>query len=92
MYTADDLQNLSEADKKKQRQAIQVQIIMLESDGRKFLNEKNVLDAEIRNIRMDTERLRIGMEERKKRLEKVSYQIKENEAERIKLKKKLNLL
>ena len=91
MY-GDDPKNLSEEDKKKQRRTIQVQIIMLESDGRKFLNEKNILEAEMRNLKMDGDRIRVNLEEKKRQLEKVSSRILENEGERGKLKKKLNLL
>ena len=92
MYTNDDLKNLSEEDKKRQRNSIQLQMVMLESDNRKLINEHNLLDAEMRNLRMNEERLRINLDEKRKRYDMVKNQIAQNEEELKRMKKKLNVL
>ena len=86
------MQNLSEEDKKKKRNSIQMQMVILDSDGRKLINEKNLLDAELRNLRMDQDRLRIAMEEKQKKYNEMDFKISQNEDELRRLKKKLNLL
>jgi chromosome segregation ATPase len=92
MYTKDDLENLSPEDKKRKRNSLQMEIIMLESEVGKLTAERNNLDAELRKLRMDEERLRITMDEKKKRLEKVSQDIIGKEAEIKTMRKKLNLV
>ncbi len=92
MYTNDDLKNLSEEDKKRQRNSIQLQMVMLESDNRKLISEHNLLDAEMRNLRMNEERLRINLDEKRKRYDMVKNQIAQNEEELKRMKKKLNVL
>ena len=90
MYQNND--NLSEEDKKRKRNQLQMEMIMLESDSRKKIAEKGMLEAEIRKLRYDEERLRINTEEKKKRLEIVSREIADSEAEVKKIKKQINLL
>lgn len=92
MYTNDDLKKLSDEEKKKQRHAIQMQMVILDSDSRKLLAEKSELEAGIRKIRMDQERLRIELEEKEKRFKSVSDKIVQSEAEIKRLKGKLNVL
>lgn len=85
-------QNSSDDDKKRQQHTIEMQMVILESDNRKFINEKNMLDAEIRKLSMDIERLRVQLDEKRKSYEKVSYQATQNEEELKRLKKKLGTL
>jgi len=92
MYTDDDLKNLSEEDKKRQQRNFQMQIIVLDSDTRKIQNKKNVLEAEIRKLKVDQERNRIESDEKKKEYEKISQQIIQNEEDMKRLKKKLTLV
>lgn len=92
MYTSDDLKNLGDEEKKKKRNSLQMEIIMLESEARKLTAEKNQLDAEIRKLRMDEERIRITLDEKKKRFDLVNRNILEKEAEVKSTRKKLNLL
>lgn len=92
MYTNDDLANLSDDDKKRQRNSIEMQRVMLESDNRKFLEEKNILEAEERKIRKDIERLRVNLEEKRKELGETERKIAESDEELKKLKAKLNAL
>lgn len=92
MYTNEDLQDLSEEDKKKQKHALDMQLVILESDQRKSLAEKGILEMEIRRLKMDEERLRMGLEEKKERLEKITYEVSRNEEEIKRLKKRLNFV
>lgn len=92
MYTNDDLKNLNDDEKKKKRSSLQMEIVMLESEIRKLAAEKDVLDADLRKIRMDEERLRITSDEKKKRFDLVTRETSEKEMEIKSMKKKLNLL
>jgi hypothetical protein len=92
MYTNDELKNLSDDDKKRKRNSLQMEIIMLESEASKLGDEKDLLDVELRKIRMDEERLRITSDEKRKRFNKVSQDILEKEAEIKSMKKKMNFL
>jgi hypothetical protein len=92
MYTNDDLKNLNDEEKKKKRGSLQMEIIMLESEIGKLATEKDVLDADLRKIRMDEEKLRITSDEKKKRLDLVTRETSEKEMEIKSMKKKLNLL
>jgi chromosome segregation ATPase len=92
MYTQDDLQNLSAEDKTRKKHSVSMEIIMLESDLRKFRNEEAELESGIRKLKYDEERLRIETEEKKKQFEKIKLLIAQNEEEIKRLKKQLNLL
>ncbi|MDR3558813.1 MAG: hypothetical protein P4L62_02220 [Candidatus Pacebacteria bacterium] len=92
MYTNDDLKNLSDEDKKRQRSSIQMQMIMLESDNRKLVSQKNMLDAELRKLRMDQERIRVDHDQKKKEFDVLIYKIGQGEEELKRMRKKINLL
>ena len=92
MYTNDELKNLSDNEKKRKRNSLQMEIIMLESESKKFVAEKNSLDAELRKLRIEGERLRIAMDEKKKRFDWVSQEILGRETEIRNIRKKINLL
>ena len=86
MYANNDA---SDDDKKRQINALNMQLSILDSDQKKFSAEKNMLDAEIRKIKMDTERLRIDLDEKQKRFEKITFQFTQNEDEVKRIKRKL---
>lgn len=92
MYTNDELKNLSDDERKRKRNSLQMEIIMLESEAGKLTTEKNTLETEIRKMKMDEERLRIMMDEKRKRFDNVSRNIEEKEAEVKSARKKMNLL
>jgi len=92
MYTNEDLAHLSDEDKKKQRNSTQMEIIMLESDLKKLIAEKSGMEAEIRKIKYDEERLRVTLDEKKKLFDAVNQKINESEEEVKRLKKRLNFL
>lgn len=87
-----NLGDLSADDKKRKLNQLQMEMIMLESDSSKKIAEKVTLEAEIRKIRYDEDRLRVTMDEKKKKLELVSREITESEEEVKKIKKQINLL
>ena|GEM_PF-5065842 len=91
MYV-NDFSNLSPEEKKAKRHALEMEIIILESDGKRFLAEENSLEAEIRKLGVDAERLRITLDEKKKRFEKLKRELFQKEDEVKRLKKKINLL
>ncbi|MFZ2975595.1 MAG: hypothetical protein WA055_03150 [Candidatus Moraniibacteriota bacterium] len=82
----------SDEDKKRQLNALNMQLSMLDSDQKKFSNEKNILEAEIRKNKMDTERLRIDLSEKQKRFDKITFQFLQNEEEIKRIKRKLTSL
>gem|GEM_PF-2893498 len=69
-----------------------MEIIVMDSDTRKIQNKKSTLEMEIRKLRMDQERMRIEMENKKKEYDTLGYQIIKNEEDMKRLKKKINLL
>lgn len=92
MYTTDDLRNLSDEDKKRKKHSVEMELVVLESDNKKISSEKVLLDMDIRKLKTDAERTRITLDEKTKRLEKVNYQVMQNEEQIKKLKKELNYL
>jgi len=86
-------QNFSEEEEsKKQRRSIQMEMIMIESDVRKLAKEKSLLEAEIRKLKQDGERIRVILDEKRKRFDYVSQEVAIKEEDLKKERKKLNLL
>jgi len=81
-----------EEERKKQRRNIQMEMIMIESDLRKFAKEKSLLEAEIRKLKQDGERIRVILDEKRKRFDYVSQEVAIKEEDLKKERKKLNLL
>lgn len=81
------LQNQPVDDNRKKR--IQMDITILESDLRKRLTEKVQLEAEIRKLKQDGERLKVMLDEKRTRFEKVQREIFAKEEECKALKKKI---
>jgi chromosome segregation ATPase len=92
MYTQDELTKLSDEDKKKQKNSIQMEIIMLESEMSKSVREKNELEAQIRKLKYDEERLRVELDVKNKKFQVAFQKIAGSEEEIRRLKKRLNLL
>jgi chromosome segregation ATPase len=87
-----DPTSMSAEDKKRKRNSIQMEMLIKESDVKKFIGRKNLLDAEIRKLRMDAERLRIDLDGKQKEYKRMEQEIQQNEDELRHLKKQLNLL
>lgn len=81
------LQNQPMDDARKKR--IQMDITILESDLRKRLTERNQLEAEVRKLKQDSERLKVTLDEKRTRFEKVQREIFTKEEECKALKKKI---
>lgn len=81
-----------EEEHKKQRRSIQMEMIMLESDMRKLTKEKSLLEAEIRKLKQDGDRIRVILDEKRKRFDYVSQEVAIKEEDLKKERKKLNLL
>lgn len=79
-------------DKSRKQNDIQRDIIMAEADLRKISQEKIALDAEIRALKKEDDRIRVTMQEKRARLSKVDYEITQAEAVVKALQKKLNLI
>ncbi len=87
-----DFSNLNEEEKKRKQRSVQMEVVILESDLRKFTREKDVLEAEMRKIRQDQERLRIEADEKRKKFDRIVQDIATKEIEIKKLKKSLYLI
>jgi hypothetical protein len=87
-----DPQNMSDQDKARQKNTIQRDMIMMESDLRKFTNEKNALDMDIRQLKKDEAHIKINLREKTARLGKVEFELMQLDTTLKGLKKKLNLI
>ncbi|MFA6973386.1 MAG: hypothetical protein WC238_01425 [Parcubacteria group bacterium] len=79
-------------DKSRQRQEIQREMIMTESDLRKVTKEKTDLDGEIRALKKEEDHIQMSMQDKKARLIKVEYELTQIDVKIKGLKKKLNLV
>ena len=89
---ADDNNQPHDPDKGREKNTIQRDMIMVESDYHKFANEKNALDMEIRSLKKDEAQIKIGLHDKMARLSKVEYELSQADAALKSLKKKLNLI
>ncbi|HCP08736.1 MAG TPA: hypothetical protein DIT25_03000 [Candidatus Moranbacteria bacterium] len=87
---ADD--QAADQDKSRQKNTIQRDMIMLESDLRKLTSEKIALDSEIRSLKKDDAHIKISLKEKQTRLGKVDYELIQMDANMKNLKKKLNAI
>lgn len=91
-YTSDDLENLSPEEKKKKLHDLQMQAVILDSDGRKMQVQKIDLESQVRNLKRRQDILRVELEEKEVELEKTERKLIENEEEKKRVKKKINVL
>jgi len=82
----------SDDDKKRKKHSIEMEMVILESDHKKLVAQKTALEAEIRKLKYDEERIRVTLDEKKKELESATYTLSQNEEESGRLKKQLNLV
>jgi len=92
MHNQNDLQNLTDEDKKRKKHSIEMEMVILNSDHKKLIGQKLILEAEIRKLKYDEERIRVMLDEKKKELEKATYVLAQNEEDTKRLKKQLNLV
>jgi chromosome segregation ATPase len=91
-YSGNGNASADDAAKESQKRRVQMELLILDSDTRKLTNEKNQLDAEIRKLKQDGERIRLYLNSKNGRYEIVLREISTKEEEAKRLKKKLNLL
>ena len=91
-YTSDDLENLSPEEKKKKLHDLQMQAAILDSDGRKMQVQKIDLESQVRNLKRKQDVLRVELEEKEAELEKTERKFVENEEEKKRVRKKINVL
>ncbi len=92
MYTNNDFSRINDEDKKKKRTDLRMQIIILESDNRKVLSNKNILDAEMRKIKMDMDRSQLTLDEKKRKFDRLARDLAQNEEDIKRLRRQLNLV
>lgn len=80
------------ADKSRQRNELQRNIIMLESDKGKKNAQKMQLDAEIREAKKDRERAEVELQAKQLQLQKVEQEMATLNASAKGLQKKLNMV
>ena len=80
------------AEKNRQRNEIQRDIVMQEADWRKKVAEKGLIEAEIRALKKDEDRLRTEMQVRQVKFNRIEQEVMQMDAEIKNLKKKLNTI
>jgi len=88
----DDTGQSNVQDKARQKNNIQRETIMVESDYRKLASEKASLDMEIRQLKKDEAHIKINLQEKQTRLGKLEFELLQMDTNLKSLKKKLNLL
>ena len=92
LNTQNNQDDQNDADVKRKRNDLQREMIMLEADQRKKLEEKTRLEAEIRAVKKEISREKVAMQERQTELKKIDQEIFQIDGEIKGLKKKINLL
>jgi len=82
----------AEQEKHRKRNDLQREIIMSESDLKKVVNEKTLIDAEIRRLKNEMDHLKIDMQAKVQRLHTVDQDIIMRQAEISHLRKQINLI
>jgi len=78
--------------KRKNRHDIENRLVILESDLRKFLAQRETLTMQERRARKEESRIQIEIEDKVSQLKKLEFEIQELERQIQKLKKELNVL
>lgn len=79
-----------ERDNRKKKDDIQREMIMSETELRKFASEKKSVDAELSRFKKNIDDLRSNMQKKQERIQKIEQDTKEKQSEINKLKKQLN--
>lgn len=92
MYTNNAFSRANDEDRKKKRTDLQREIIILESDNRKILSNKNLLDAEMRKIKIDMDRMQLTLDDKKRKFDRFVRDSSQNEEDIKKICRQLNLI
>ncbi len=84
--------NMDDVERHKRIADIQREMMMVEADLKKFINEKTMLEAEKRKIKKDIDSLRMNMQEKERNIRVSDQNINIKHAEIMRLKKLLNVL
>jgi len=79
-------------DIQREKHAIQMQMVILESDIKKAGARKMQLENELRSLKMQSERIRIEMDNKNKELDRITLEWEQNQVELKKMQKKFNIL
>jgi len=90
--TGDESGEMTPEEKSKKRNEFQREMVMLESDHRKKVNEKNIVDAEIRNFKKKEKRIKADAQVAQERLKHLDQEVFTIENDLRALKKKRNLI
>jgi uncharacterized protein YjcR len=91
-YTNANRGNMSDQDRHKRIADLQRETMMVESDLKKFLNEKTMLEGEVRKLKKEMEAVRMNMQERERKMRVSDQNINIKRAEIIRLRKLMNVL
>lgn len=88
------MQMLTDEDRERQaaRRRLESEIVILQSDGGKIRRQKDDITAEIKRIRNDMKRLEIDIQTKEAALRKLDTDLVLNDAEIVRLKKRMNVL
>lgn len=84
--------NMDDQERHKRIADLQREIMMVESDLKKFMNEMTMLEMDKRKIKKDIDSLRMDMQEKERAVRVSDQNITIKRAEIIRLKKLLNVL
>jgi predicted nucleic acid-binding Zn-ribbon protein len=84
--------NMNDQERHKRIADLQREMMMVEADMKKFLNEKAMLEAEERKIKKDIDSLRTNMQEKERKIRVSNQNIDIKRAEIMHLRKLLNVL
>ncbi|MFA5993739.1 MAG: hypothetical protein WC823_02140 [Parcubacteria group bacterium] len=84
--------NMNDQERHKRIADLQREMMMVEADMKKFLNEKAMLEAEERKIKKDIDSLRANMQEKERKIRVSNQNIDIKRAEIMHLRKLLNVL
>jgi peptidoglycan hydrolase CwlO-like protein len=91
-YTNANRGNMSDQERHKRIADLQRESMMVESDLKKFLNEKTMLEGEVRKLKKEMETVRMNMQERERKMRVSDQNINIKRAEIVRLRKLMNVL
>ena len=87
-----DDQKASSQDKSRKRSDLQREIVMQEADFKKKMNEKILIESEIRSYKKQGAQIKVEIQVRQEKLKKIDQDVMMMDNDLKSLKKKLNLI
>jgi|GEM_PF-2883376 len=88
----DGTQRVAPEEKSRKQREFQREIVMLESDLRKKINEKTLIDSEIRKFKKQDAQIKVEVQARLEKMKRLDQDIMLMENDIKAVKKKMNLL